>query len=240
MVIFASCVSSQRSTRSSTQTLKFEDYLRKVIPEDFHFQATTDQNTGLCNRVCISFPNSKDQVIITTIEDYYSKDSKNGDKKTVFRESEERAFFISAFEAQQISKVNKVLISILDELSICLEKNEWQKCQALDSYLLRFLKSYNYLLCSATNNSVMLFSAKYDLDSIYSVSVDIERLNERINNWRINGQKKSKLLTVTKELLFQCKIWDNVLQKGMDSQILINDGLIKSMEVFIKIYLDRS
>lgn len=232
------CTPAHKGTRSTTQTLQFENYLSKAIPVSINIQATVDKNTNLCDKVCLSFQDTKDQIIITTKEDYYSEDSKDGTKKKVFREPAERAYYISEFEAQQIDKGCGVLIRVLEEFDKCLQEERWEECQGLDSYLMRFLRGFNFLICSATNNTISLFSAKYKPDSVYDISIDIRKLNKRVNYWRIDSESKSKLQTVTKELLYQCRIWERSLQQKTDGQEnLINDGLLQAMDIFIRIYL---
>jgi hypothetical protein len=230
---------AQKSSRAITKTLKTEGYLKKCIPVSINIQGFMDEKSGMCNKVILFFENSNDQVIITTIEDYLLKDSKDGAKKTVFREAAERAYLISQFEAKQISRVCKTLIKSLEAFDESLEKGKWDRCQGLDSYFLRFLKGFNFLISCASNNTVRLIPAYYCPDSIYSIAVDLEKLNARTNHWKTDAQSRSKLQTVLKELLYQCWILQrDISQQKSNQDIMIKEGFIKAMNIFIKIYLE--
>ncbi len=231
---------AQKGSRAVTQTLNTEGYLKKCIPVSINIQAFMDENNGICNKVVLSFEDSRDQVIITTLEDYSTEDSKNGAKKMVFRESGERAYLISPFEAQQISKVCKILIKTLEAFDESLEKRKWDRCQGLDSYLLRFLKGYNFLISCATNNTVRLIPAKHCPDSIYSTSVDLPKLDARVDRWKTDATSRSKMQTVLKELLYQCRILQRDLSQHRKNQdFMINERFIKAIDIFIKIYLEE-
>lgn len=232
-------ISDSKNLITNTQTKKHESYLSKALPSIIHFQGSFDEETNKCSKISINYENKKGQIIITNLEDYFVEDSKNGAKKTIFREPQERAYFISEYEAKQIEKCNYVIIRMLEELDQCLLKKEWGHLQGLDSYFMRFLKNYNILICCSTNNTVFLFSHKYDYDSLYDISMDLGKLDSRINNWRIDVEFRSKLHTVTKELLFQCRIWQKKLQQDCKTgEILINEGLVKAMNIFTDIYFD--
>lgn len=231
--------SAPKGSRAITQTLNTEGYLKRCIPVSINIQGFMDENTGKCNKVILFFEDSRDQVIITTMEDYSTKDTKNGAKKMVFREPPESAYLISQFEAQQISKVCRTLTTALEAFDESLEKGKWDRCQGLDSYLLRFLKGFNFLISCASNNTVSLIPAKYCPDSIYSTAVDLPKLEARTSHWREDAQSRSKLHTVLKELLYQCRIWQRDLsQQKRNQDIMINEGFIKAMNIFIKIYLE--
>lgn len=230
---------AQKGSRAVTQTLKTEGYLKKCIPVSINIQGFMDEKSGMCNKVILFFEGSRDQVIITTMEDYSTKDSKDGAKKMVFREPAERAYLISQFEAQQLCKVCRTLLKVLEAFDESLEKGKWDRCQGLDSYFLRFLKGFNFLISCASNNTVRLIPAKFCPDSIYSISVDLPKLNARVNHWRTDAQSRSRLQTVLKELLYQCRIWQrDISQHKRNQEIMINEGFIKAMDIFIKIYLE--
>lgn len=244
-ILFASLLiestAAPKGSRAATHSLRTEGYLCRSIPVSLNIQSFMDESSGNCNKVCISFEDSKDQVIITTLEDYRSEDSKNGLKKMVFREPSERAYLISQFEAQQISRVCKTLIKVLESFDESLEKRKWDRCQGLDSYLLRFLKGFNNLISCASNNTVRLIPSKYCPDTVYSISVDLQKLENRIGHWRDDIQSRSKLQTVLKELLFQCRIWNrDISQNKKNQDIMVNEGLIKAMEIFVRIYLENN
>ncbi|NLL13176.1 MAG: hypothetical protein GX267_07215 [Fibrobacter sp.] len=230
---------AQKGSRAVTQTLKTEGYLKKCIPVSINIQGFMDENSGMCNKVILFFEDSRDQVIITTMEDYSAKDSKHGAKKMVFREPAESAYLLSQFEAQQISKVCRTLVKVLEAFDESLEKGKWDRCQGLDSYLLRFLKGFNFLISCASNNTVSLIPAKHCPDSIYGIAVDLPKLEARINHWKTDAQSRTKLHTVLKELLYQCRIWQRDLsQQNQNQDIMINERFIKAMNIFIKIYLE--
>lgn len=230
---------AQKGSRAVTQTLKTEGYLKKCIPVSINIQGFMDENSGMCNKVILFFEDSRDQVIITTMEDYSVKDSKHGAKKMIFRETAEKAYLISQFEAQQISKVCRTLIKILEAFDESLEKRKWERCLGLDSFLLRFLKGFNFLISCASNNTVMLIPAKHSPDSIYNISVDLAKLNARTDYWKTDIQNRSKLQVVLKELLYQCRVFHRDISHYKRNQdILINKGFIEAMDIFIKIYFE--
>lgn len=242
-ILFASLLiespAAPKGSRAATHSLRTEGYLSRSIPVSLNIQSFKDESSGICNKVCISFEDSKEQIIITTLEDYSSEDSKNGSKKMVFREPQERAYLISQFEAQQISRVCKTLIKVLESFDESLEKGKWDRCKGLDSYLLRFLKGFNNLIFCASNNTVKLIPSKYCPDTAYNISVDLQKLENRIDRWRNDSQSRSKLQTVLKELLFQCRILNrDISQNKKNHDIMVNDGFIKAMEIFIIIYLE--
>lgn len=230
---------AQKGSRSVTQTLRTERYLKKCIPVAVNIQGFVDEKSGICNKVTLFFEDSREQAIITTMEDYSTKNSKDGTKKMVFREPAESAYLLSQFEAQQISKVCRTLVKVLEAFDESLEKGKWDRCQGLDSYLLRFLKGFNFLISCASNNTVSLIPAKLCPDSIYGIAVDLPKLEARINHWKTDAQSRSKLHTVLKELLYQCRVFHRDISHYKRNQdILINKGFIEAMDIFIKIYLE--
>jgi hypothetical protein len=230
---------ARKVSRSVTQTLRTERYLKKCIPVAVNIQGFVDEKSGICNKVTLFFEDSREQAIITTMEDYSTKNSKDGTKKMIFRETAEKAYLISQFEAQQISKVCRTLIKILEAFDESLEKRKWERCLGLDSFLLRFLKGFNFLISCASNNTVMLIPAKHSPDSIYNISVDLAKLNARTDYWKTDIQNRSKLQVVLKELLYQCRVFHRDISHYKRNQdILINKGFIEAMDIFIKIYFE--
>ncbi len=220
----------------------------KKLPRDpFEIQlanlsATINEKNGECEKVRITYPDSKDQVIITATDDIFIKFTRNGNEKTVYRENINSAYTISAFEAKHLKLVSKSLLTTLEEFEEDLQNNRWGKCLFLDSYFPRFLKGYYYLFCLSMSTSDVLPESVNVADSLYDISLNSDKSDIRLNKWQSTDDYIVKLRIATKELIYQIKLWQQEISKKEknNSEITVSKEFARSLGLFASIYFNES
>lgn len=220
----------------------------KKLPRDpFEIQlanlsATIDEKSGECEKVRITYHDSKDQVIITATDDIFIKVTRNGSEKTVYRENINNAYTISAFEAKHLKLVSKSLLTTLEEFEKDLQNNRWGKCLFLDSYFPRFLKGYYYLFCLSMSTPDVLPESVNVADSLYDISLNSDKSDIRLSKWQSANDYIVKLRIATKELIYQIKLWQQEISKKekTNSEISVSREFARSLGLFASIYFNES
>ena len=193
-----------------------------------------DDDTG----VRISRESSEDHTVISAVNDYSVKNNRNAVKKTTYRESIEKAYRITDFEADQLHVVTRSLIATLDEFEKNVRNRKWGQCRYLDAFLPKFLRGYYILIGAAKNNipkyrpEIALFEGKYEV-SLNSPLTDI-----RIRSWTSDPERSVKLRIATKELIYQLKHWDKreLSNKNRNPDISLSGKAEEALGLFIRIY----
>lgn len=200
----------------------------------------SEKNT--CEKVRITFPDSKEYAIITSLDDSHFKTTRNGIQKTIYRENEFTSYKISSFESKQISLVNNTFIKTLETFEKDLQNNNWGKCLYLDTYLARFLKGYFYLLNTVQSTTDALPESANVPDTFFDISLNSIKSDNRIKKWRTTPEYIVKLRIATKELMYQLKLLQKTIssKENSDSDIIISKDFSHSLALFVSIYFNNS
>jgi hypothetical protein len=220
----------------------------KKLPRDpfeihlANLSVTFNEKSKECEKVRITYPDSKDMVIITATDDIFLRATRNGTEKTVYRENINYAYKISAFEAEHIKLVSKSLLETLETFEKDLQNSKWGKCLYLDSYFPRFLKGYYYLLCLAMSTTDVLPESVNVADSLYDVSLNSDKSDLRLYKWQSTDDYIVKLRIATKELIHQIRLWQQEISKKekTNSEITISREFAHTMGLFASIYFNDS
>lgn len=213
-------------------------------PVDVHLANLSiciDQKSGSCEKVRITYYDSKDQIIITSLDDTYIKNSRNGSEKIVYRENLNNSYLVSLFEAKQLELVNKSLLITLEQLDKFLQNNQWGKCLYLDSFFPRFLRGYFYLLNIIQSTYDALPESANVADSLFDISLNSQKSDMRINKWKSSPEYVVKLRIATNELLHQIKTGQQKFSKNKEKDFtsIICKDYANSLGLFVSIYFNR-
>lgn len=200
-----------------------------------------DQKSNNYEKIRITYYDSKDQIIITTLDDTYIKNSRNGSEKIVYRENLNNSYMVSLFEARQLELVNKSLLITLEQLDKFLQNNQWGKCLYLDSFFPRFLRGYFYLLNIVQSTSDALPKSANVADSLFDVSLNSIKSDKRINKWKSSPEYVIKLRIATNELLHHIETQQQKLSKNKEKDLasIISKDYANSLGLFVSIYFNR-
>jgi hypothetical protein len=220
----------------------------KKLPRDpyeirlANLSATINEKSGECEKVKITYPDSKNHVIITAADDIFIKVTRNGTEKTIYRENIYNSYKISAFELVHLKLVSKSLLETLEVFEKDLQNNRWGRCVYLDSYFPRFLKGYYYLFCLAMNTTDVLPESVNVADSLYDVSLNSDKSDLRLYKWKSTQDYIVKLRIATKELIHQIKMWQQEISKKEknNSEITVSREFARSLGLFASIYFNDS
>jgi hypothetical protein len=193
-----------------------------------------DGNTG----VRISRESSEDYVVVATLNDYSVKNSRSAVNKTTYRESFEKAYRISDFEAAQLLAVTRSFVETLDDFEKNLKGQRWGHCRYLDGFLPKFIRGY-YILLGASKNDVRKFSNEIALfENKFDVSLQSPLTDQRINMWAASPERTVKLRIATKELIYQLKLWEKreLSNKSRNPDISLSSKTEEALGLFIRIY----
>ncbi|MBN1759142.1 MAG: hypothetical protein JW863_12530 [Chitinispirillaceae bacterium] len=193
-----------------------------------------DENTG----VRISKESSENYVVIKTLTDFSVKNSRSAVNKTTYRESPEKAYRFTDFEANQILLVTKSFVETLDEFEKNLRSQRWGHCRYLDAFLPKFMRGY-YILLGASKNNVSRYSSEIALfENSYEVSLNSPLTDARINSWKSTPERTVKLRIATKELIYQLKQWEKreLANKNRNPDISMCSKAEEALGLFIRIY----
>lgn len=222
------------------------DSITKIAPrEAFNIPlaklaVSYDDETGLFDKVRITYDNSPDNVYITRYGDQYIHNTKQGREKHVYPEAPEKAYLITEFEAKHVVRISKGLIETLEMFEKDLQKNKWDRCRYLDSYLPRFLRGYYMLLCAARNNPEALPKIALIPESEYDVSLNSPKSDNRVEQWMKHPEQLLKLRIITKEFIYQLKKWqkDELNNPRKGSDLSYDDNFEEAFSLFIRIYFN--
>ncbi|MFP4014381.1 MAG: hypothetical protein ACLFVQ_09875 [Chitinispirillaceae bacterium] len=197
-----------------------------------------DEQTGQKDMVRISFGRSDEQIIITTLNDYVEKRKKHGKKTVTYRESVEKAYQLSDFEAKHINNVCKTMQKTLHYLEGDLKRKRWGKCLYLDAYLPRFLDGFHTLICAAKSSADALPRHAKAPPDAYDISENSPKSDKRINSWRADEDKRMKLRIATKELIYQIKRWrkKELNNRKRNKALSYSDNFDRAFTAFVHTY----
>lgn len=201
-----------------------------------------NEESGECERVRITYHDSKDQIIITATDDIFLKFARNGTEKTIYREDINYSFKISNFELKHLKLVSKSLLETLEVFEKDLQNNRWGRCLYLDSYFPRFLKGYYHLFCLSMNTTDVLPESVNVADSLYDVSLNSDKSDLRLYKWKSTNDYIVKLRIATKELIHQIGLWQQEISKKEKnySEITVSREFARSLGLFANIYFNDS
>jgi hypothetical protein len=193
-----------------------------------------DDNTA----VRISHTGSEDYVVIAELNDISVKNSRTKIDKFTYRESLEKAYYLSNFEAQQLQIVNKSLISTLETFEKHLQTGKWGHCLYLDAFLPKFLRGYYLLIGVARNNTRRYLKATRIFDGKYDVSLNSPLSDERLADWRKSPDGIVKLRIATKELIYQLRQWEKreLTDINRNPEIPLSAKCEEALDLFVRIY----
>ncbi|MBD3321896.1 MAG: hypothetical protein GF350_12440 [Chitinivibrionales bacterium] len=174
-----------------------------------------EEGTFRCEKVRIYYQGSPHYQVITSGSDYLLKKKRHGTEKTIYRESIERAFMLTDFEAEVLDEVVETFISTLEAFEKSLQRGRWARCLYLDGYFPRFLKGFYYLYNSARNSDEALPRVSLVPDSLYEISLSSEKTDKRIQSWRSDKERLIRLRIITKELIYQL---ERLQKKELDNK----------------------
>lgn len=196
--------------------------------------SVVDNNTG----VRISRQGSEDYVIITELSDVMVKNSRSKIDKLTYRESGEKAYYLTDFEAHQILLVNKSFIATLEIFEKHLQTGKMGQCLYLDGFLPKFIRNYFILLGVARNTTSRAIKATKVFEGEYDVSLTSPRSDTRIAAWRNSPECIVKLRIASKELIYQLKLWEKreLANKDRNFEIPLSAKCEEALDLFVRIY----
>ena len=197
-------------------------------------------NSNQIEHVRITFDDSRDQVLISNLDDTFIKVTRHGTEKTVYRETFDKAFYLNDFEAKQIHRVCKTFISTLEDFEKDLKNQNWGKCLYLDSFLPKFLRGFYYLMCASRNSPDALAKSSRIPNSEFDVSLNSPKSDARIKYWKATPYHIVKLRIATKELIYQTKSWQKreLLNNKRTPEISYSGSFDEAFGLFVRIYFN--
>lgn len=237
--LFILTILSVLFAQNQLELIPREQYSIDLAKIALHF---SDEQTEMPEYVRASFVNNDDYVTISTIDDAYVKNTRKGREKTVYRESFEKAYYLTDFEAKQISLVCKTLSTTLDDLEENLKDNKWERCVYLDSFFPKFLRGFYYLVNSAKNSTDAFSEESLVPESAFDVSMNSPKSDTRINYWRNTSDYVVKLRIITHELNYQIGLWqkNELTKKDRNPEISFIGKLDETMKMFVSIYFHKT
>jgi hypothetical protein len=201
-----------------------------------------DDQSQQYTRVKIYQSNERDQSIITALDDTYIKSSNKGSEKSIYRETADRAYQISTFEAQELNKVCKGFTEILDIFERDLKDGRFDRCRYLDAFLPRFLKAFYVLMALAESRDDQVKIDRLITDDEFDVSLNSAKTDSRIEKWQSVPDYLMKLRITTKELLFQLRTWQKKELSAPDRnpERSRSDEVLQTLELFINVYFNNA
>lgn len=199
------------------------------------------QHSDQIEHVRITFENSRDQIIISSLDDTHLEYTRHGMQKTIYRESLEKSYYLSDFEAEQLNRVCKTFIATLEQLEKDIQNEKWGKCLYLDAYLPRFLRGFYYLMGSA-RGSVDALSKNIRIPiTEYDVSLNSPKSDARIGYWRSTPDYLIKLRITIKELIHQTRLWQKreLLNSKRNREISYSSNFEEAFALFVKVYFNQ-
>lgn len=184
--------------------------------------------------------NSSNHSMITVTDDIFVQTRRNGTQKTVYRETADKAYCLTDFEAEQLQIVCKSLIVSLEQFEKNVRGEHWGHCLYLDGYLPKFIRNFYLLVSVARNEPEKYTQTMAILDTKFDVSLRSPRSDARIHFWRIAPQYSVKLRIASKELIYQLKIWENreLANKKRNPEISLWPKCEESLNLFVRIYFN--
>jgi len=201
-----------------------------------------DEETRGYNQVRISFDESGSYAIIAPGDDRFVRVSRRGDENTVYRESPEKAYQLSDFEAKIISDVSRTLISALNEFENSLKNEAWGRLLYLDSYFPRFLRGFHVMICAAKGSTEALPRSALVSEDDYDVSTSSPKSDVRVNMWRSSEDNIMKLRIAARELAHQTREWQKkeLNNSKRNPEFSYSTDFDRAFTAFVRNYLGRA
>lgn len=202
---------------------------------------TLDEESKGYNQVRVSIDESGSYAVIALGDDIFVKKSKQGNESTVYKESPEKAYQLSDFEAKQISAVCRTFIATLGEFENSLKNQAWGKILYLDAYLPRFLRGFHVMICAAKGSIEALPKSALVSEDDYDASENSLKSDSRVNTWRSHDDNIIKLRISARELAHQAKEWQ---KKELDNskrnpEYSYSTEFDRAFTAFVKNYFGR-
>lgn len=200
-----------------------------------------DEQTDRFKRVRVVIDEDKEYAVITRLHDMLVKNTRMGTEKTHYQESPDRAFIISKFEAEQISRTVRGFVLTLDVFEKDLKRQRWDRCLYLDAFFPRFLKRFYYLVCAARNSPHAMPWVARIPDNEYDVSLNSPKSDKRIAMWQNQPDYTIKLRIISKELSYQMRLWQ---KKELDNpnrnmEVAYSAKAEEAYGLFVRMYFNR-
>ncbi len=181
-------------------------------------------------------------MIISETDDVFVKTTINGVQKTVYRESAEKSYQLTDFEAEQINKVCKAFVETLDQFEKNLQNHRWGRCSYLDAYFPNFLNGFYYLMLEARNSTEMIPEEAKIQESLYDVSLNSAKTDDRIRKWQVNKEQVVSLRIAAKELIFQIKEWQKkeLTDSKRNREISQDSEFFRALIFFERVYFNKT
>ncbi|NLP01813.1 MAG: hypothetical protein GX089_04900 [Fibrobacter sp.] len=232
-LISAAVSADSDSTKTLLPRTEFPIILAKI-------SLSYNKQTGAVSRARITFDDTDDQIVISTLDDIYIKNTRHSSEKTTYREPVEKAYYLTEFEGKQINRVCKTFIPTLEQFEKDLKNENWGKCLYLDAFLPRFLRGFNALLYLSKNTPESINKKIRIPEEEFDVSLNSPKSDARINHWRSTPDHVVKLRIATKELIYQIKLWQKreLLNKKRNPEISYSNKLESAFSLFVRIYFN--
>jgi hypothetical protein len=132
------------------------------------------------------------------------------------------------------------LVKTLDGFESDLNKNRWDKCRYLDSYMASFCFGFYHLMTLAKSSKHAFPEITCLPDSLYDRSPESPKSDARIAQWRQSDEHVVKLRIAARELMYRIKDWQ---KKELDNpkRDVWNDqsgDFVEAYELFIRLYFN--
>jgi hypothetical protein len=186
----------------------------------------------------ISESDNDDYAIVAEGNDLFVKNGRNKVKKTEYRESPLKSYYLTDFEASQLKEVTESFIETLEDFEKNLQHRNWGKCLYLDGFLPKFIRNY-YILLGVSRNDTRKYKKKARIfESEYEVSLRSPLSDKRIRYWRSDADRTIKLRIATKELIRQLKLWvkRELNNRNRNPEISLSLKCEESLDLFVRVY----
>lgn len=217
-----------------------------VEPKEYNIplaklSVSLEEYTNEIQSVRIYFPeNQKESYIITPFNDTHVKETQNGREQTLFRESDDKAFGLSDFEAEQLNKICQTLTATISEYEQDLQSRAFDRCLYLDAFFPRFLKGFWYLYNTTRCSRSFLSTSGLVPDSAFEVALNSPKSRARIQRWQASPEYVTKLRIVSKELIYQMNEWQKreLTNKNRKPEAPLGGKFETAFTVFVRVYFD--
>jgi hypothetical protein len=199
-----------------------------------------DGEGGQFRQVRVMVDGPKEYAVITRLHDMYVKNTRMGTENTHYRESPDRAFVISEFEAKQVNKAVNSFIQTLGLFGRDLKRRRWDRCRYLDAHLPRFLERFYHLVCAARNSPHAFPRVAGIADDEYDISFNSPKTDRRVMMWLEESDYTTRLRIISKELAFQLRRWQ---KRELDNpkrnvHVAYSAKAEEAYELFVRMYFN--
>lgn len=221
---------------ASSGQLQQREEFHVVLPK---ISISLDDITQDFSGTRITFDGSDDQVFIGMYNDMYIKNTAHGAEKTLYRETTEKAAFISKFEAKYLIKTIDALTTTLDEFDEDLRKSRFNRLLYLDGFLPHFLNGFYYTISAARNSTTALPRSARVPEDLYDPSLTSAKSDMRVTAWRSSQENIIRLRIAGKEFEHELKLFSKDLSKANDNEdVASRKEFDDAFVIFIRVYFN--